>query len=1083
MKRIFILFTFLTLHLLDYAQNNSSFGRFNGQYFSISDINSSSQIWTGTQDRFSNVFFGNNDGILAFNGIKWKIIECDSSHSGVKKSQAVQKSKVTKIFESKNGKIYVGRNDNFGEIQYSKQGKIVYHPLFIARNKNSLGQVWNIVEHKNVVYFIGEKKILSYNGSKIEEVVFSKLSSYYVETSSKLNEGILFTLNSDDNNSSNKKYIYYHFETKTENEILLPSNYNRLTISGVFEQKGSWNLFNVLGDVYRFKEINKKIVWEKEPITTFSFLKNYKVNSVKIHNDYLYIATENNGMIVSDLNGKIVRVFDLDDKMENLNVFDFFHDEENNLWLCLDNGIHFFETTSPLTYYDKSDGILDVINRFDIVDNKEYVATASGITTTYFEKNHKKFKAIEGFNQEVFDINTYETDFGTKTIAIAGIGIYEFNFKTNKHKLLAEDYAWVTIQNPYNKNEIFVGSETSVGKLTLKANTWNYEIIIPNVEGDVRDLVFHNGKLIYGSENNGVFVYDFVSKKSTKVKTQLNKKLNTSYVLETFKGKVYIGFETGLYELTNDFKKLVPFKGVGNHFIGDNNLQIHRLINFDDKHLWVVIHNEKGSKKFENGWLEFENNQWKWTSWPFEQIALDKDPVIFDIVELNDKEIWFGGGNTIFSFNPQVLSSIKRNFKLSFDEIHLNTDLVIYDPNKAKPLGEIDYAKNTVKFVFHANSFIGLKEMKYRYRLDGYVETWSDWSELNFADFKKIPEGTYTLKVQAKNIYGFESETLSYTFTILPPWYRTWWAYAIYFVSFVFLIYLTIRLSIQRVKNQNIKLEHIVEERTSEIADQNKQLELQKEEIQQKTQDIVDSIIYAKRIQETILPNERLERMFKDYFVFYRPKDIVSGDFYWARQKGDLAIFSAIDCTGHGVPGALVSIVGNASLLRCVNEHSLTEPSEILNKHRDIVVKSFVSKAHTDVKDGMDMSLCVLDNKSLVMKYSGANNECVIIRNGELIELKPDKQPIGQFSHATPFSQQEIQLQVGDCVYQFTDGYVDQFGGDKGKKLKSKPFKEMLLSISHLEMKEQRTRVESFFDEWKGELDQIDDVCVFGVKI
>ena len=292
-----------------------------------------------------------------------------------------------------------------------------------------------------------------------------------------------------------------------------------------------------------------------------------------------------------------------------------------------------------------------------------------------------------------------------------------------------------------------------------------------------------------------------------------------------------------------------------------------------------------------------------------------------------------------------------------------------------------------------------------------------------------------------------------------------------------------VQLSTQRVKRQNQRLEAIVKERTSEIAEQNHQLELQKSEITQKTTDILDSIQYAKRIQSTILPApSRLNELFDDHFVFYRPKDIVSGDFYWAREIQGKTIFSAVDCTGHGVPGSLVSIVGNNGLLRAVNEFKLTEPSQILDKLREIVISAFKSEGQADVKDGMDIALCSIDYETGLLKYAGANNECVIIRNGEVFELKPNKQPIGQFIDAKPFDQQQFQLEDGDCIYLYTDGYVDQFGGEKAKKYKSRPFKTLLTGLMHLPMQLQLEAVQRTFDTWKGNLDQVDDVCVFAVR-
>ena len=1065
------------------AQNMAPYGKFNGQYFSQSDFKSGAQIWSGSQDHSGRVFFGNNDGLLVFNGVSWKLVNSDSLHSGLKAVQAIHKTKVSKVYCSGNGKIFVGRKDNFGEIQYSRKGETVYHPLFISKKENELGQVWNIFEIAKNMYFIGEKRIFQYDGKQVKALKVSGVENFNCKTAGRLGDGMLLVYRHDDPNLNIRKYIYYNARTGNSREIFLPSGIDYLNISGSFEMEGTWYIFNLTGDVYQIRVKNDKFTWLDGSKNNFPVLKDHTVNAVKFHNNHFYIATEKSGALILDKKGKLIRRFDLNDGMENLIVYDLFHDEENNLWLCLDNGIHFFETSSPITYYDKTSGLIDFISRFNVIDNEPYLATASDIWGPKTKDNRRVFQPLKIMNQQVFDINTYETDFGRKTIAIGFNGVYEINFAANTSERISEEYAWITHQNPLNRNEIFVGLETGLGKLILTKGGWKYESLIPGLNGDIISLTTFKDKLIFGAANKGVFVYDIRSGKYDRVKPPKGKNINTQYVVERYRDRVYVGMETGLYYLSEDFKTLLPFNEINKKFIGDSHLQIHRIINHDERKLWVMVHREKSEKEFEHGWLEFKNGKWHWTSWPFELISLNKDPLAFDIARVNSREIWFCAGSSIFSYNPESIRHFKNKFTVSFDELIINKKLRVYDPLQSAALGKLPYEDNSMKFVFHANSFMGMKQMKYRYFLDDYMDDWSEWSELNFADFNKLGEGRYTLKVQARNMYGFESEVLEFNFTILPPWYRTWWAFCIYAITFFVLIFLTIRLSVQRVRNQNIRLEAIVKERTSEIAQQNKQLEIQKEEIQQKTQDIVDSIVYAKRIQETILPTERLDKMFGEYFVFYRPKDIVSGDFYWARQKGELLIFSAIDCTGHGVPGALVSIVGNASLLRCLNEHRLTEPADILNKHREIVVRSFVSRNNTDVKDGMDMSLCVLDKTSLLMKYAGANNECVIIRNKEIIELKPDKQPIGQFSHARPFTQHEIQLQPGDCVYQFTDGYVDQFGGEKGKKLKSRPFKEMLVEISHLPMEEQEKYVSTFFDKWKGGLPQVDDVCVFAIKV
>jgi tetratricopeptide (TPR) repeat protein/serine phosphatase RsbU (regulator of sigma subunit) len=258
-------------------------------------------------------------------------------------------------------------------------------------------------------------------------------------------------------------------------------------------------------------------------------------------------------------------------------------------------------------------------------------------------------------------------------------------------------------------------------------------------------------------------------------------------------------------------------------------------------------------------------------------------------------------------------------------------------------------------------------------------------------------------------------------------------------------------------------------------------IEAQKHLVEEKNKEITDSIRYAKRIQNAILPPDKVVKQhLKESFILYLPKDIVAGDFYWLEKKNNTVLFAACDCTGHGVPGAMVSVICNNGLNRSVREHGITEPGKILDKTREIVVAEF-EKSEEDVKDGMDISLCALNGNHL--QWAGANNPLWIIRNGELIEYAPNKQPIGKVDNPTPFTTHHIELQQGDKIYIFSDGYADQFGGEKGKKFKAANLKKLLLSIQHESMEQQKTILQQAFNQWKANLEQVDDVLVMGVSV
>jgi serine phosphatase RsbU (regulator of sigma subunit) len=225
-----------------------------------------------------------------------------------------------------------------------------------------------------------------------------------------------------------------------------------------------------------------------------------------------------------------------------------------------------------------------------------------------------------------------------------------------------------------------------------------------------------------------------------------------------------------------------------------------------------------------------------------------------------------------------------------------------------------------------------------------------------------------------------------------------------------------------------------------------------------------------------------LQHILPGSFVVYLPKDVVSGDFYWTEKKDNRSFFAVADCTGHGVPGAMMSVICNNALNRVVNEFHLTQPAAMLDKLNLLIEEAF-AKSGADIRDGMDIALCSIDFSSGNLEYAGANNSLYYTANGGLHELKADRQPIGRFESKVPFRNHSLQLKSGDFIYLFSDGIADQFGGPQGKKFKYKRVKEILLEHSARPVQEQKNAVISAFHAWKGNIEQVDDVCVMGVKI
>ena len=306
----------------------------------------------------------------------------------------------------------------------------------------------------------------------------------------------------------------------------------------------------------------------------------------------------------------------------------------------------------------------------------------------------------------------------------------------------------------------------------------------------------------------------------------------------------------------------------------------------------------------------------------------------------------------------------------------------------------------------------------------------------------------------------------------------------------VVIVYLAFKAKTKNLKQSKLELERIVEERTAAL--------------RHKEQEVMDSIRYALRIQLSIIPTDiKVRSLLPQCAVFYKPKDIVSGDFYWVEEIDGKVLFAAVDCTGHGVPGAMMSVIGLTCLNQAIQDKKLTSPADILN-HLDREVNDTLRQSYDPnaVKDGMDLALCSIDFKTLELQYAGVFNSLWILRKNisstfnlqndrqvfygnDLLEIKADKMYIGNNKDgiADEFTNHTIQLQKEDCVYIHTDGYADQFGGPKGKKFKYNKFKDVLTANAHLTIEEQHVVLDDAFYAWKGNQEQVDDVLVIGVKI
>ena len=383
---------FLIFYLLNHAffsQNLSKNGKFYNKLFSIDDFGSSAQIWTGDQAENGNVYFGNSSAILEYNGIKWTKIYCDTSKTSSAILKSINRSQVTKIFTSSKGHTYIGREENFGVLKYNEKGKIYYQPLKLSAQNKKLGKIWNIVENsQGEIYFICKNLIYQItDGNKIiEHSLPSEFDHFHCTTSTLINNQIILVFKSDDKDE--RKIGKFNTKYKQFNKI--QTNYNIQSIRGSIKLNSKDYIFNSKNEVFcinkNFKIERLNYIENKLKENNISY-----INCVKKIKNNIYIGTEKDGLFILNNKFELIRQLNLADGMESVNVFDFFSDNESNIWLNLDNGIHFFEFSSPLSYFDKSNGISERILNIDNNESNEFIATSSGILKSQKTNNQKTF--------------------------------------------------------------------------------------------------------------------------------------------------------------------------------------------------------------------------------------------------------------------------------------------------------------------------------------------------------------------------------------------------------------------------------------------------------------------------------------------------------------------------------------------------------------------------------------------------------------------------------------------------------------------------------------------------------------------
>ncbi len=475
-----------------------------------------------------------------------------------------------------------------------------------------------------------------------------------------------------------------------------------------------------------------------------------------------------------------------------------------------------------------------------------------------------------------------------------------------------------------------------------------------------------------------------------------------------------------------------------------------------------------------------------------------------------DGEMFFGGMEGFNSFYPDSLLDNKFVAPVvftSFEKFSVKGSKSI-NPNSVSEivLTDSDYA---VTLEFASLDYTNPEKNMYAYKLEPTSDKWMELGSRRFVPLSSLSPGVYNFRVKGTNGDGvWNEEGTGITIRVLPPWYRSTLAIIIYILLISIGIYLVIKIRERNLRIQTETLEIKVAERTAEVEmqkteilgknhaleNQNAEIEAQRDllanqhdRISMQKKQITDSIQYARRIQSAVLPSSSvLSNENLDHFVIFRPKDIVSGDFYWFKKTNSHMLMAVVDCTGHGVPGAFMSMLGNSFLNEIAIRREVEKADEVLAEMRSHVLDALTQSGNREeTKDGMDMAFCALNLKTLEMQYAGAYIPLHYVRNGILMEVKPDKMPVGfHVVKPHPFTNHLIQMQRGDTIYLLTDGIVDQFGGVTGEKLKMRRIRDIISQNYDLPMDLQKTILEDTLTNWMGdEFNQIDDITMVGIRL
>ncbi|TVR72593.1 MAG: hypothetical protein EA408_06545 [Marinilabiliales bacterium] len=1091
-----LLLLIISIPLLSWGQPNK-YGTPFVRNFAPLEYGAPEQNWSMVQDKRGVMYFGNNDrGVLEFDGSSWRSIPIPNN------------SPVRSLTIDDNGTIYVGAIGELGYLAPDESGHLQYRSLthLIDSAFIDFHDVWKTHVINDTVYFCTSPVIFIYAHNEIRErriamgdeelspfMTFAVNNELYTGT---MHRGLIKL--SDDGYDVVKNGDL--FEMKNILEIL-PHDDEHVLIctyqSGVY-------LYNLLSG-----ETDRNIIL---PEAQQYLIQHGLYHATHLSGGYHAFATLYGGAIITSPDGEFNTLLTYENELRDEQITAVFNNHDDGLqmplWITMNNGIAYVENHNPLSFFGEESGLRGIVADVRRFEGTLYAATSLGVfRLSYDEGNLPVFKPLD-------EIRLPATSFaeanlpgkGKRLIVGSQFGVFEID-GSGRVESITGNFAGKTHNcfslhvSEHHPGRIYLGLAADLEYIEYDGNEWSLNQIRP-----VRDEIRNIREDLEGNLWLTTFVNGFLRVEFTGQDT-LSRYYTTDDGLPELLRNINIA-EYGGELLFTTTKGIFRFDGTEDIFYPDERFAeipgrpesgVYHMVKDKEGLLWISAYDEH------ERWISVlrmsEDGKYIPDDAPFRPLP----PIWCDAIYPDeDSIVWVAISNTIYSYNKNIIRDYRQPFNTLIRRVTLSQiDSVIFDgtnyrlaedgrmlisgtqPEQIKP--RLRFANNRLEFEFASPFFDSHDQTEYSWYLEGEDIGWSAWSGETRAQYTYLREGSYTFWVRARNVYGVESSTASFEFFIHPPWHRTMVAYIGYLILLSLFIYVIVLLNSRRLQKEKIILEGIVRERTAEIVKQKEEIEEQHDMIAEQNKNITDSIEYARRIQTAILPpGDYVKELLPQRFILFLPRDIVSGDFYWLTKLKNRIISVAADCTGHGVPGGFMSMLGIAFLNEVVNKSpDDVTAAEILNQLREQVIASLHQTGKTgEAQDGMDISLFILDMENRNLEFAGANNPLLIIRNNELIEIKGDKMPIGIHDRANqPFTNHVVKLEDGDVIYTFSDGYQDQFGGPKGKKYMIKRLKQLLLDIHQKPMSEQVEILLMELEEWQGSFERVDDIIVMGVRV